>query len=384
MMMTQEDEEEIVRGTDVDALSSRLSCLLKGYLPEDNLLVTFVPLMARYKVLLVDSEFRQFALLRSLRKSFFNLISSRNITNDTFKMNVQSAKRNVLKSPVINRGTWLRTISIDMIINKFLQQFKNEKVQILSLGAGSDTRAFRILPKHHKNVDYFEVDFENSCKIKKYAILSSEELCKALFITKTEEKLPTNHNEFVTQSSSLESDCYHLIACDLRTLKDRKDALPSSFDWNKKTLVLSECCICYMGTEDSNNLLLSLKQNLSQGIFLVYDPMGGEKSNESRYGEVMVRNLRTRGIEMPNLMVYNTIEKQHQRFLQFGLCNSNLIVCDMRFVYENWIPRDEIFRVSKLEMLDELEELNLINSHYALILGWWGFEFRSNLKTELP
>lgn len=214
--------------------------------------------------------------------------------------------------------------------------------------------------------------------------MSSEELCKALFITKTEEKLPTNHNEFVTQSSSLESDCYHLIACDLRTLKDRKDALPSSFDWNKKTLVLSECCICYMGTEDSNNLLLSLKQNLSQGIFLVYDPMGGEKSNESRYGEVMVRNLRTRGIEMPNLMVYNTIEKQHQRFLQFGLCNSNLIVCDMRFVYENWIPRDEIFRVSKLEMLDELEELNLINSHYALILGWWGFEFRSNLKTELP
>ncbi len=382
-MSKREDEEEIVRGTDIDALSSRLSCFLKGYLPEDKLLPAFVPLMAKFKVLSVESEFKQFALFRNLRKSFFNTISTRNIASNGSNINIESARRKALKSPVINRGTWLRTISIDLVINRFLEQSKGEQVQILSLGAGSDTRAFRILPKYDGNVDYFEVDFEDSCKIKKYTILSNPVLSQMLSIAHTGERPPINYNEFESCSSTLDSDCYHLVACDLRTFKDHKEVLPSTFDWNKKTLVVSECCICYMSTEDSNDLLRFLKHNLIQGAFLVYDPMGGEESNESRYGQVMVRNLRTRGIEMPNLMVYNTIEKQQQRFLSFGISKFNLDVCDLKFVYEHWIPRDEIFRISRLEMLDELEELNLINSHYALILGWWGFEFRPNLKSEL-
>lgn len=369
MMHATVEEDEIVRGTDVDALSSRFSCYLKGYLPQDIQLPKLVPLVVKFKLLCEDSQFKRFALARRLRKSFFNLIDLR--SNQPKLVNSDS-KFHVLKSPVINRGTWLRTIAVNIVIKDFIHQTQNERIQIVSLGAGNDTRAFQLLPTNHNNLTYYELDFEQSCKVKKFSILSDSILAKSLGITTSNDPL-----EFQSSSSSgkLDSPYYHLIPCDLRDLNNLKQNFPSDFDWNAKTLILSECCICYMDTKESNNLLQFFKNNLKQGMFLIYDPIGGETSHDSRYGEVMVHNLKTRGIEMPNLMVYNTIPKQRNRFLQIGIKPEQLVTCDLKYVYHNWIDEKEINRISKLEMLDEIEELDLINSHYSLVVGWWGFSF---------
>ncbi|QPG73098.1 hypothetical protein FOA43_000403 [Brettanomyces nanus] len=338
-----------------------------------------------YKLMSIESEFRRLAVSRNLRKTFFNLVDYKasDNGNNIPRFGTPHVPVGALKSPVINRGTWLRTSSISMIIDDFMKQNEGENVQILSLGAGNDTRAFELLPKYHKTLQYFELDFPDSCKVKKFTILTDKRLYAKLFVeaSANASQLPTDYLSFSSSDGKLDSNCYHLIPSDLRKL--RKEMIPANFDWTKKTLVLSECCICYMGTEESNQLLEYLRKWLISGLFVVYEPMGGQETQDSRYGEVMVRNLKTRGIEMPNLMVYNTIEKQEARFKGFGIDLKDLVVCDLKFIYYNWIVRNSIMRISQLEMLDEIEELNLINSHYTLIVASWGNAFNCKLRRQL-
>lgn len=370
------DRDDIIKGTDGDALSSRLSCYLKGYLPQDVQLGRILPLLVHYRLMSIESEFKRFAVGRNLRKTFFNLVDLK----DESMITPRQGSMFVLKSPVINRGTWLRTVSIDMVIHSFLQAAGSDPVQIVSLGAGSDTRPFYLLPKHD-NLSVFELDFEGSCRIKKWAILSDAELSGRVgAMSQPADQLPHDYASFHATDASLDTQSYHLVPCDLRQFS-RDTMEGTGFDWSKRTLVLSECCICYMGTQESNDLLQLLHDQLKMGTFLIYEPMGGEQSQDSRYGQVMVNNLKTRGIDMPNLLVYNTTARQQQRFEEMGV--ENLVVADMKFVNYEWIGRDQVSRVSQLEMLDEMEEIDLINSHYCLVVGWWGFSWEFPYKREI-
>lgn len=49
------------------------------------------------------------------------------------------------RMPLINRGTWARSAAVDEVVNRFLRvPFVGGRRQVLSLGAGMDTRAFRM------------------------------------------------------------------------------------------------------------------------------------------------------------------------------------------------------------------------------------------------
>jgi hypothetical protein len=57
------------------------------------------------------------------------------------------------------------------------------------------------------------------------------------------------------------------------------------------------------------------------------------------------------------------LPSQEKRYLMHGFTESTSI--DLNTVWEN-IPVEEQKRVVKLELLDELEELNLIQAHYCI------------------
>lgn len=83
-------DDDLIIGTNDDALISKYSCVQAGYL-HDDYLSAFI-------------------------------------------------KRGTKRPPIINRGTYTRTRSIDLI----MQDFSKEPCQIISIGAGTDTRAFRL------------------------------------------------------------------------------------------------------------------------------------------------------------------------------------------------------------------------------------------------
>lgn len=225
--------------------------------------------------------------------------------------------------------------------------------------------------------------------MKKLAILSSQKISSKIDTKSLPiDELPDNSESIKLFDPILNTSRYHLIPFDLRNLNPNISidsiAELSIIDSNCPTLVISECCICYLSQIDSNNVIKFWTKNLNNGEFLIYEPLGGSDTftqiePSSKYGEVMVKNLICRGIEMPTLMIYGTVESQIQRF-ETLLKNTSIITpgdnfsvwCkDMKWVYDNQLDSDEIDRISRLEMLDEMEELNLINSHYCLIIAKW-------------
>ncbi|KAG0680299.1 carboxy methyl transferase for protein phosphatase 2A [Pichia californica] len=386
------DIDDAVRQTDFDALSSRLSCYLKGYTPQDNLILDLIPLIIYYQLISCQSEFKRFALSRKLKSLFFNIFPSNlldinkilNFNNNEILSKIN--KFTPLKSPMINRGTYLRTTSITKNILNFCNKNKNlNKIQIISLGSGNDTRPFYILPKF-ENLSYFELDFQFTTKLKKLAILSSSKLSNTLNLNSLSlSNLPHTFENILSFNPSLNSSNYHLIPCDLRNLNSILNNDQFKYiDPFVPTLIISECCICYLSKDDSNNLISFWRNHLNNAEFLIYEPIGGDSSNipnnsNSNYGEVMIKNLICRGIEMPTLITYGTINLQIERFNKLiNIKNENnkffdcKIWCkDMKWVYDNQIDINDIDRISRLEMLDEMEELNLINSHYCMIIASW-------------
>lgn len=109
--------DDAVRNTDSDALLSRLSALKLGYLPSEPFTQEF-------------SSNQQSSGPQGAGPSSLSRPSQPG----------GSARR----SPLINIGTYLRCTTIDREVESFLKQGIDPK-QIISIGAGSDTRYWRIM-----------------------------------------------------------------------------------------------------------------------------------------------------------------------------------------------------------------------------------------------
>lgn len=329
--------EKVIRSTDYDALSCRISAHKKHYV-EDKYLQHIIHGFEQY-----------------LR--FENKLSSKRVLNGIV---------NSVKLPIINRGTYIRTKSIDTIIEKFLQRFEGEEVQIVNLGAGSDTRPFQLLGEN-KNITWVEFDFKDSTRLKKATILTDKVLADRVGVdTVNVDNLETFYTEL---DDTLISTKYKLIAIDLRDIASLESHLSSELDKSKPTLVISECMLCYTESATSTQIIKTLKTYFEKGAFVIYDPIGGEDN----FGSVMIDNLKIRNISMPSLLEFNTLEKYSQRLKELGI--ENVKIDDMNNITNNWISDAEKIRISRLEFLDELEELRLLLEHYCLILGIWGFDW---------
>lgn len=285
--------------------------------------------------------------------------------------------------PIINRGTYVRTKAIDILIERFLDaalsidptrdaQHNSVKVQVVSLGAGSDTRPFRLLAKYRsRGLVYHETDFETNTRDKISAIRSSEILQRSVGLRDHEQ------TDLKLESSeiSLSSMSYHIHALDLRDLA----ALPSSLALDKHvpTLVLSECCLCYLDADTSSTITQSIISSLNPttpSALLLYEPIRPHDA----FGQTMVSNLASRGIHMPSLAKYPDLDAQKQRMHDVGFDYGQAVDIDTIYYsdqardHTTWISDDERARVEGLEWLDEVEEWRLLGSHYCVAWGWRG------------
>lgn len=331
--------EKVIRSTDYDALSCRISAHKKHYV-EDKYLQHIIHGFEQY-----------------LR--FENKLSSKRVLNGII---------NSVKLPIINRGTYIRTKSIDTVIGKFLERFEGEDVQIVNLGAGSDTRPFQLL-NGGNNITWVEFDFKDSTKLKKATILTDNVLSSCVGVeTVKVDNVETFYDEL---DDSLISTNYKLIAIDLRDIESLETHLKNELNMSKPTLIISECMLCYTESSTSTQIIKTLKTFFNKGAFVIYDPIGGEDN----FGSVMIDNLKIRNISMPSLLEFNTLEKYSQRLINLGI--EKVKIDNMNNIMNNWVPDSEKIRISRLEFLDELEELRLLLEHYCLILGIWGFDWSS-------
>ncbi|KAH9834099.1 leucine carboxyl methyltransferase [Rhodofomes roseus] len=274
------------------------------------------------------------------------------------------------RPPLINVGTYVRSEGIDTLVERWFAFAEQECVQcqIVSLGAGSDTRFWRISTGPRKDLlrAYFEVDFSEITMKKAMAIRKSKELSAVL--GKPEDISVANGG------TSLHAPKYHLLAGDLRQPPSELLALlEPHLSPVHPTLLLFECVLVYMSPQASSALIQGFVDHFDNaartqgghGVLggIVYEMFGLEDS----FGKVMKSNLMARNVSLPGADPYPTQASLPTRFLKHGFTMAKALT--LRDIRRSYVDPAEQERISHLEMLDEIEELELVLGHYAITWG---------------
>lgn len=274
--------------------------------------------------------------------------------NDPYCQSLHS-KPSTRPQPLINRGTWLRCKTIDSITRDFVRRNTQDskKCQIVSLGAGSDSRYFCLREDFPgADLNFFEMDFEEITTAKTSLIELNVVLATML-----------DSPEF--SGSGIKSRYYSLIACDLRRWNECVKLMEAfGFEKTMPTLVVSECVLIYMSPTEGDDIISWFGINCCDGSqFLTFEQI----KPDDAFGKVMISNLMSRGITLHGILGYPTVEAQKKRYIERGW--SQCMVADMIQIYNNCVSESEKKRVSKLEMMDELEEFTFLLQHYCTALS---------------
>jgi len=344
----------------------------------------------------------------AIRKGYYSDAALEAFLDSYSKLIHSNSYLNSIRAPFINRGTYTRIHSIERIVFAFLTQtFKanpHATRQIISLGAGFDTLYFRIISNSmYKDLDYalfnpirdryIEIDLPEVANAKAQTVSMSQKLMKlvpnAKFCANGSENRENSKDNSQFVYVSTENNSYTLLGMDLRNPSEletvlfqfHEDSVRENVSLEKQenvwTLVISELMLIYMKPEESDALIESLCRGLSQqcsgvdGDGMLASRVGWlnleHVSPHDPFGSMMMKNLNARKCGLLGIEKYPSIERQNERFVQFGLGISKGWTLLEEF--ESHIEESERKRIEKLEFLDELEEWKLIMSHYAVIFS---------------
>ena len=254
--------------------------------------------------------------------------------------------------PIINRGTWTRVHAYRRALHSFVS-LPGEK-QIISFGAGLDTSYFYLRYKYPEaKIKYVEVDFAEIVS-KKLTIISK--------------------NPVLAQYKQ-ELDGYSLLSCDLRDLhKLSEEFVKIKVDPKVQTLILTECVLVYMEPAHSQELVSWCGKFFEHAAILNYEMI----NPFDPFGKMMVENIevtrkqiiaQSRGCKLSGLKEFATLEKQKTRFSQTFTRVDAITLLEF---YDKYADKEEKARIEKIEIFDEFEEWNILQSHYCLVLATKG------------
>ncbi|KAG9300692.1 hypothetical protein G9A89_023490 [Geosiphon pyriformis] len=260
------------------------------------------------------------------------------------------------RPPIINRGTYIRSAGIDFLIKKFLQTDHGEELnsnkQIVSLGAGSDTRYFHFKSNNISFKKYFEIDYPEITAKKIAVIRKHQELAEII----------GRDAQLGMGGAELYASDYCLLSGDLKDFVEHLVPRMEShgFDKSFPTLFLSECVLIYMEHGDSDMIIQWISESMEAAMFIIYEQI----LPDDAFGVVMLQNLRLRNIELRGIQAYPDVDSQKNRFVSRGWTFAGAV--DINQLHDHYIDHKELSRVSQLEVLDELEEWRLLAAHYCI------------------
>lgn len=252
---------------------------------------------------------------------------------------------------------------VDLFLSKDDADLPQER-QIISLGAGTDTRCLRMFSEQSSPVvTYHEVDFPTICKQKFTAISTTPRLGQIL-----PNPVELGGGSWRAQAPSGSELWCHGI--DLRDLARTEDtSVLKGLKTNVPTLLVSECCLCYLQTSEAGDLIKWFTDRIPNLGIVIYEPI----KPDDPFGRMMISNLAARGIGMPTLEKYREPRDQESRLRDAGFDEVRQMTVDE--IWEKWIPASEKERVDSLEGLDEVEEWKLLAGHYIVVWASKGSGF---------
>lgn len=267
------------------------------------------------------------------------------------------------------QGTYVRTTALDLLIDSFLKSTPaSSPKQILSLGAGTDTRYFRLRARGaHQELIYHEFDFPRVSAAKLQIVKSQPEIFlrdgAEVFQDDGDGMLEGGEWGIGMRDGEQSGARYFCHPLDLRSLPARETVHGLKSD--VPTLVISECCLCYLEPSIASSVISWFTTRIPSLGIVLYEPI--EPSDA--FGQMMAGNLAARGIVMPTVDVFKTLSDQEQRMREAGY-GAGAGAQTIERIWERWVGEGERERVDGLEGLDEVEEWQMLARHYAVVWGW--------------
>jgi len=266
------------------------------------------------------------------------------------------ARKGSRKSPLINRGTWVRVQSVYDSVDRFLETYRESSCrQIISLGSGFDSLYFQLQRKGllREGDRFLDVDYETVISKKVEIIRTNPELRAALRADLTE----------LTNTCGAMTDQYILAGVDLRVVEDfqRVAERVCGFSLKAPTLVICELVLIYMEPKYSDAVLNYLSSSFAELLLFNFEQVGPEDP----FGKQMTKNIEARGSPLMGLSAYPNVRALKERFEKFNF--NEVAAKSMLEYYSKFVSSSEKIRTSRLEPLDEIEEFELILEHYCIV-----------------
>lgn len=278
----------------------------------------------------------------------------------------------------------MRTTGIDRIVDVFLSSAGNPHKQIVSLGAGSDTRYFRLKQaRRNTPITYHEIDFEANTRRKISQLRSPAFSAAANNLAGID--MHAQEVDVSEDGATLTSPEYIIHPRDLRHLPHQDTGL-TGLDRSLPTLIISECCLIYLPPDDADAVLQyfsTLFPSETPLAIVIYEPIRPHDS----FGKTMVNNLMNRGLQLQTLEKYAGPAEQRIRLETQGFKSGGdgafggSQSVDVDFIWREWVEGGEKERIDGLEWMDEVEEFVLLAKHYCISWGWRGYSEDGNWRS---
>ncbi|KAH0605529.1 uncharacterized protein H6S33_004751 [Morchella sextelata] len=270
------------------------------------------------------------------------------------------------RSPLINRGYWLRMRAVEYVVHSFLSEelfdSRTKKV-VINLGCGYDPLPFQCISEA-KNVCgdilYIDIDYPDLIEKKVQTICETPQLVALLTEPKVHDP-PVNHVHY----SSPE---YLAIGCDLRDLKTLQAIFDGQGITKSALFFTAEVSLAYMDREavDALAAWIATLPDARFSILEQFLPSG----DTHPFARTMQRHFNSLSTPLKSILSYPTLANQVARYSDRGWGSVDAV--DLLAFWSSMVTEEERKYLESIEPFDEWEEFFLFCQHYFILYAWTG------------
>lgn len=282
----------------------------------------------------------------------------------------------------------------------------------MSLGAGTDTRYFRLLQKQNLTRDpsttpttgpstsstrpielrYHEIDFQEVTR-QKVTVLNDPNFAAHVHAQSSVDL--RSARQLPDSASYHSSNGYHLHPFDLRTLRgaaadmaqdpDSLGRLFEGLDSSVPTVILSELCLMYLAESEAESVLQGFVN-----IFPSRTPIGLVMLEPIRpsdaFGHQMISSMAEQNVHFTTIKRFPELTDQRERLESLGLRTHNGYIgaaeaVDWWTLWNEWLDEEKRREAEAKEPLEEIEYWRDLFQHYCLA---WAYRDGTSVHGDSP
>ncbi|PWY95833.1 leucine carboxyl methyltransferase [Aspergillus sclerotioniger CBS 115572] len=267
------------------------------------------------------------------------------------------------RSPLINRGYWLRMHAMAETVRQFMRESSGKPKFVLNLGCGFDPLPFILLsedPSLCRDTRFVDIDYEKLMINKKTAIRRTDEITQTL-----------KDVEFLSDESAVQIRSTHYlgIGCDLKNLKKLDDVLRNEvLPAECSVLFLAEVSLTYMDVKSANAVLDWASKLNNDAKFCILEQFFPDGPDHP-FASTMMKHFKKLGAPLYSIHEYPSLSEQEQRFKNAGWRQAHARSLWDLWSDDGYVSSSLRSSLNAVEPFDEWEEFALFASHYFLLIA---------------